>query len=97
MLPVDDPKDFNWEYPEKIHHEDLIKKTDDFIEFSLNDKKINSQQLASQRATFYLIFGILGSLDVNFPPVSIYADTELKIGESSIAFKVLLYLIIIII
>lgn len=80
-LPVSDAKDFNWEYPEKIQHDELLSKVDDFIASNLITGRISPQNITSQKAFFYLLFGILGSVDIQLPSTVIFGSTELQIGK----------------
>lgn len=71
----------SWEFPENVDHDDLLKKTDEFIKKLTANKKFNDIQISSQRCIFYLIFGILGSAGVHLVPGEITSETQLQIGQ----------------
>ncbi|CAH1107582.1 unnamed protein product [Psylliodes chrysocephalus] len=85
-----DKKDFNWEYPNLLNHEELVRKIDCFLNAS-NSSLSNIHQVMSAKAILYLCAGIIGSTSTDLKPIEIRIITGLTTGAgmgSSASFSV---------
>lgn len=83
--------EFNWEYPEMIHHDAILDVADSFITYTTGTASLNAHQNMALSAIFFLLAGILGSLDVELDSFQMVSETELDIGAgtgSSASFMV---------
>ncbi|KAG5895350.1 hypothetical protein JTB14_003147 [Gonioctena quinquepunctata] len=82
-LPLIQPaKDFNLEHPDLIHHETLLDKVDNFLK-ATGTTDLNPAQLVATTSLFYLLAGILGSVDIELVSISIEVSTQLDIGAGT--------------
>ncbi|KAJ8956292.1 hypothetical protein NQ318_015028 [Aromia moschata] len=77
------PSEFNWELPEFVHHAALVDKTDAFMAYSVGANNLNVAQQTALRSMFYLIAGILGSVNVELGSVLLESRTELTVGAGT--------------
>lgn len=85
--------DFNWELPKLVDRQAHLEIVEKAVDALLKTKKnqMNVSVLKSVKCVFYLLSGILASVNVKLEPVYIIADSELDLGAgtgSSASFSV---------
>lgn len=76
-------KEFNWEHPELIHHDAILDVADSFVGYTTGTASLNSQQKLALSSIFFLIAGILGSVNIRLNSFLLTSQTELTIGAGT--------------
>lgn len=76
-------KEFNWEHPELIHHDAILDIADNFINYTTGSTSLDIHQKMALSSIFFLVAGILGSVDIELNSFLLTSDTELTIGAGT--------------
>ncbi|XP_018572384.1 mevalonate kinase [Anoplophora glabripennis] len=84
MLPLThNANEFNWEYPEMIHHDAILDIVDSFISYTSGTAPLNVHQKMALSSVFFLIAGILGSVNIELNSFLMTCETDLFIGAGT--------------
>lgn len=79
---LDDSNTFNWQTPEAIDHDKLIKLIQNFIENQ--DPQLPYSTKMAHTAILFLYVGLLSNFQLNqLDPIEIHVTTELKLSSGS--------------
>nr|QYV43152.1 mevalonate kinase [Colaphellus bowringi] len=82
-LPLTNPpSEFNWELPDIVHHESLLDKIDNFLNTN-ESTDLSACQAAAVKCIFFLLVGILSSVDIELDSVVIDVSTQLDVGAGT--------------
>ncbi|KAJ8939295.1 hypothetical protein NQ314_011152, partial [Rhamnusium bicolor] len=78
-----DSSEFNLELPGFVHHESLLDRAENFLNYTTGSISLNLSQQMSLIAMFYLLAGILGSVNIDVSSFAFISQTDLKIGAGT--------------
>ncbi|KAJ8916499.1 hypothetical protein NQ315_000141 [Exocentrus adspersus] len=75
--------EYNWEHPESLHHDAVVDLADGFVSFTTGSASMNAKQKMGLTALFYLVSGIMGSVNVELNSFLLCTESELSIGAGT--------------